>query len=79
MTPPDLHHLLEFCGEALKHPSAERKAFLDEAYAGDASLRQTTKALLFEHPATNGFLKEPAWVPERPRLANGTRLGPRPR
>ena len=43
--------------EALKHPVAERGAFLDRACAGDAELRRKVEALLCAYERLGDFLE----------------------
>jgi len=45
--------------EALKHPAAERGAFLDRACAGDAELRRKVEALLRAYERLGDFLETP--------------------
>jgi hypothetical protein len=45
--------------EALKHPVAERGAFLDRACAGDAELRRKVEALLRAYERLGDFLETP--------------------
>jgi hypothetical protein len=45
--------------EALKHPVAERGAFLDRACAGDAELRRKVEALLRAYERLGNFLEIP--------------------
>ena len=45
--------------EALKHPVAERGAFLDRACAGDAELRRNVEALLRAYERLGNFLETP--------------------
>ena len=45
--------------EALKHPVAERGAFLDRACAGDAELRRKVEALLCAYDRLGDFLETP--------------------
>jgi serine/threonine protein kinase len=68
-----------FVAALKKSNTAERAAFLDEACAGDATLRQQVETLLREHDQLGGFLESPAAATidapppaERP----GTVIGP---
>ena len=65
---------------AYARPAHERGAFLDEACAGDARLRQEVESLLAQPVSADGFLERPALEaapPTRPMpFAAGTRLGP---
>ena len=49
--------------EALKHPVAEREAFLDRACAGDAELRRKVEALLRAYERLGDFLETPPLKP----------------
>src|ERR1051325_9225957 len=51
--------------EALKLPAEKQAAYLDEAFAGDASLRQRVEAFLLAHEEAGAFLEEPAEGAER--------------
>src|SRR5262245_47405284 len=60
------------------HP-AERAAFLDEACAGDAPLRQRIESLLAEHEQLGSFMELPCLAPTLdlpPREGPGTVIGP---
>ena len=61
---------------ALEREGAERAGYLDAACGGDAALRREVEALLAEPSAASCVLDTPAWTPDRPPLASGTRLGP---
>src|SRR5512138_1223127 len=45
---------------ALEHASEERAAFLDDACAGDESLRKQVEALLAGHEKAGSFIESPA-------------------
>ena len=47
-------------GAALQLPAGQRAAFLDEACAGDAALRQRVEAFLAAHEEARTFLEHPA-------------------
>src|SRR5262245_3757613 len=49
-----------FAGALNKGTPAERAAYLDEACAGDAALRQRVETLLASHEAAGNFLGKPA-------------------
>ena len=49
--------------EALKHPVAERGAFLDRACAGDAELRRKVEALIDAYERLGDFLETPPLKP----------------
>ena len=60
-TPPDREAAV--FGAALRLPSGERAAYLDEACAGDAALRQRIEELLRASEEAGAFLQNPAAVP----------------
>ena len=64
--------------EALDRPPAGRKAFLDEACAGDAELRLAVERLLLADEASDTFLDRPAseMLGLIPEVEAGERLGP---
>jgi serine/threonine-protein kinase len=64
--------------EALDRPLAERKAFLDEACAGDSELRVAVERLLLADEASDTFLEQPAseMLGLLPEVEPGERLGP---
>jgi hypothetical protein len=49
--------------EALKHPVAERAAFLDRACEGDAELRRRVERLLHAHERLGDFMETPSPEP----------------
>ena len=49
--------------EAIKHPVAERGAFLDRACAGDAELRREVEALLHAYERLGDFMETPPSEP----------------
>ncbi len=51
--------LEEIFERALELPEAERAAYIDEASAGDSSLRKELEALLSAHQDSGSFLEEP--------------------
>ena len=59
MTNPPDHEAAVF-GAARRLPSGERAAYLDEACAGDASLRQRVEELLQASEEAGVFLQNPA-------------------
>ena len=69
-----------------KDPVHERQAFLDEACAGDTSLRAEVESLLKAHENAGSFLVEPVaeWTDQfnsamespQPELQPGTWIGP---
>jgi eukaryotic-like serine/threonine-protein kinase len=62
MTNPPDRELVVFSA-ALRLPSGERAAYLDEACAGDAALRQRVEELLHASDEAGNFLESPANVP----------------
>src|SRR5262245_5335673 len=56
MTPERWRAVDELLEAALAHPSGERPAFLAEACADDAALRQEVESLLRHHEQEDGFL-----------------------
>src|SRR4029077_16925360 len=64
--------------EALDRPLAERKAFLDEACAGDAELRTAVERLLLADEQSDTFLEQPVGdlLGLLPEVEAGERLGP---
>src|ERR1035438_7854621 len=58
--------------EARRLPTGQRAAFLDEACAGDAALRQRVEELLLASEEAGAFLESPAEVP--PKLSGTIRL-----
>ena len=67
--------------QALELPEIERRAFVERACEGDATLRKEVESLLASEKAAASFLEAPAAgllgqaAPAPPRLAPGTRLG----
>src|ERR1035438_5467621 len=51
--------------EARHLPAGQRAAFLDEACAGDAALRQRVEELLLANEEAGAFLESPAEVPQK--------------
>ena len=72
--------LEELYHAAQARPVKERAVFLDEACAGDVTLREEVEALLAQPVSTDSFLERPALEAVQPirtmRLTAGTRLGP---
>jgi serine/threonine protein kinase/Tol biopolymer transport system component len=72
----------QICHEALERDSAARRAFLDEACAGDSSLRRDVESLLAHAGGADEFLREPAldvaaqYAAAPQRLAPGQSIGP---
>lgn len=61
MADPEWEKLKEFFHSALALPPKDRPAYLDQACAGDAFLRQSVEALLKSHEES-GFVDEPAYA-----------------
>src|SRR5438552_6441714 len=61
---------------ARRLPAAERVAYLDEACAGDAALRQRVEDLLLAGEEAGGFLRDPASGAQRPADAVGSPNAP---
>src|SRR5215471_6945581 len=57
---------------ARRLPGGERAAYLDDACAGDAALRQRVEKLLRANEEASGFLQEPAAGAQRPADALGS-------
>ena len=55
----------------LEREQGQRAAFLEEACAGDESLRQEVESLLAQEGATGSFLESPATGSGRPWLVRG--------
>jgi serine/threonine-protein kinase len=60
MTPERWQQVKELFDAALKLDASQRAAFLDEACAGDPSLRRQVEALLASYEGAPRFLEEPA-------------------
>jgi len=60
MTPERWQHVAELCDSALSLEPSRRAAFLEEACAGDALLRQELEALLARDEHSPHFLETPA-------------------
>ena len=55
-----------------KANASERRAFLEEACAGDIALRQRVERLLAAHLETLGILDQPARPPEWTDVTDGS-------
>jgi serine/threonine protein kinase len=74
--PPPPEHEIEVFNVALELPAAERPAYLDQACAGDAALRQRVEELLKASEESSACLDDPSVVSPGP---GGTiRLNPAP-
>jgi eukaryotic-like serine/threonine-protein kinase len=70
MKPERWQQLEQLFHSALERALAERAAFLDEACAGDDSLRKQVEALLSAHGEAGSFIENPAFEVEARLLAN---------
>src|SRR5437899_2475107 len=61
-------------GAARRLPAEERSAYLDEACAGDAALRQRVEELLQGGEEVEGFLQEPVPGARRPEIASAASI-----
>jgi serine/threonine protein kinase/Flp pilus assembly protein TadD len=59
MTPERFQQIDRLLDLALEHEPAQRPAFLDNACAGDAGLRNAVESLLLSHDQASGFLAKP--------------------
>jgi eukaryotic-like serine/threonine-protein kinase len=75
MTPERWERVKELFLSAVERPSEDRPAYLDQACAGDAPLRDEVEAMLRSHQEADGFLEPPVDRGGGP-LGPGTRLGP---
>ena len=55
---------------ALEREPIERTAFLDEACAGDSSLRDEVESLIASHEQAGGFIDSPAFAVMAESLTN---------
>src|SRR5262249_60978911 len=79
MPPPSDKIKAIFLAALDRAPRAERDAFLEEACAGDASLRQRVEGLLRAHDQADPLLDRPAAEhldPERTRVPDGASAPP---
>jgi hypothetical protein len=60
MTPERFRRIDELIALVMKHEARDRKAFLDEACAGDAELRREVESLLACDEESGAFLARPA-------------------
>lgn len=60
MTPERWQHINSLFQEALDRSTSDRRAFLDEACAGDETSRNEVQSLISFHEKANVFLEEPA-------------------
>jgi serine/threonine protein kinase len=63
-------HLDKLFHSVLEREPAERSAFLDEACAGDESLRQQVEVLLRAHEEAGSFIERPAFEVEAQSVAD---------
>ncbi len=59
MKPERWHQIDKILEAALEQEESERSAFLDEACAGDESLRKEVESLLLAHNRAGDFMEEP--------------------
>ncbi|HXE51427.1 MAG TPA: serine/threonine-protein kinase [Tepidisphaeraceae bacterium] len=81
MTPFPSERVQELLVEALKRPTADRNAFIDESCAGDSSVRSELEKLLAAHEEAQEFLAPPAAEKflefhDRAEFAPGESTGP---
>src|SRR5207244_8810275 len=83
MNPERYQRIQALLQSALERESDERGAFLNEACAGDDSLRRQVESLLVSHEQAGSFLESPATqvgaplvTDARPKLTAGDALGP---
>jgi serine/threonine protein kinase/tetratricopeptide (TPR) repeat protein len=72
MNNPSDHEVATFSA-ARQLPAGQRAAYLDEACAGDAALRQRVEDLLRSNEEAGGFLRDPAPGAQRPMDASTPR------
>jgi serine/threonine protein kinase/dipeptidyl aminopeptidase/acylaminoacyl peptidase len=70
MKPERWQQLDQLFHDALERSTVERDAFLDEACAGDESLRKQVEALLAAHAEAGSFIESPALEVEARSLAD---------
>lgn len=82
MTPERWQQIKEVFNSALERRAGERYSFLDEACAGDESLRGEVESLLSSHEKEGRFIDEPAYevaasvlVNRQSMIASGQNLG----
>ena len=68
--PDSSDHELAVFSAARRLPAGARAAYLDEACAGDATLRRRVEELLRFHEEAGGFLQDPAPGAPRPAVAS---------
>jgi hypothetical protein len=61
MTPERWQQVKELFHSALERESNHRALFLDEACAGDVSLRKEVESLIASHEQTGSFIDSPAY------------------
>ena len=61
MTPEHWQRIKALLESALEREPGERSAFLNEACAGDSSLRNEVESLIASHEQASGFIEEPAY------------------
>src|SRR5207237_9109626 len=83
MNPETYQHIQALLQSALEREPDQRDSFLDEACAGDESLRRQVESLLVSYEQAGSFLESPAAQVAAPllndaraKLAAGDALGP---
>src|SRR6266567_2393615 len=61
MTPEHWQRIKTLLQSALEREPGERSAFLDQACAGDESLRKEVESFVISHEQAGGFIEEPAF------------------
>src|SRR5438270_12551767 len=61
MNPERWQQIKGLLQDALEREPAARPAFLDEAFAGDESLRKEVESFILSHEQAGGFIEEPAF------------------
>src|SRR5258708_5417762 len=82
MTPERWQRVKELFQSALKREPSQRRAFLDQACAGDEELRKEVGSLIGSHEETGSFIDAPAFeaaaqllAEENLELTPGQRIG----
>src|SRR5438552_9419912 len=83
MNPETYQHIQALLQSALEREPDQRDSFLDEACAGDESLRRQVESLLISYEQAGSFLESPAAqvgaplvTGARAKLAGGDAVGP---
>src|SRR2546430_1855076 len=70
MTPEHWQRIKALLESALERKPDERSAFLNEACAGDSSLRNEIESLITSHEQAGGFIASPAFALMAESLTN---------